>query len=100
VKIVETASETPGRFGSLLLISFSITVLSFGLPFLSIPLRDEAIKLSLVLAFAWIGLMIFGFFKYRWRALWLLLGAPLVGYWPFVLYSIASACAHNIKNCP
>jgi hypothetical protein len=44
--------------------------------------------------------VVLAFAKFRCRALWSLLGAPLTGYWLFVLYLIASGCAHNVKNCP
>jgi hypothetical protein len=87
-------------FRSLLLTSFAIATLSFGLPFLALPGADEAIKFSLLLALVWIALTVFAFVKYGRRALWCLFGVPFVGYWFVVLYSIASACAQNIKNCP
>jgi hypothetical protein len=50
-----------------------------------------------VLILVWV---IFAFTKFKWRALWFLVGMPLTGWWLIVLYVIASGCAHNIKNCP
>jgi hypothetical protein len=38
--------------------------------------------------------------KFKWRALWFLVGTPLAGWWVIALYLIALGCAHNIKNCP
>lgn len=87
-------------FRSLLLSSFAVAALSFALPFFALPTEAAAFKFSLLLAFVWISMVVFAGVKYRWRALWLLFGVPLVGYWFVVLYSIAAACAQNIKNCP
>jgi len=87
-------------FRSLLLTSFAIAAICFGLPFLAIPSTDAAIRFSLLLALVWIALVVFAFVRYRLRAVWCLFGLPLTGYWFVVLYSIAAACAQNIKNCP
>lgn len=88
------------NFRSLLITSFAVATLSFGLPFLALPSEAAALKFSLLLALFWIGLTIFSFVKYRWRALWCLFGIPRVAYWFVVLYLLASACAQNIRNCP
>jgi len=88
-------------FRSLLAVSLLIAFLSFGIPFATEPGSiDAAIKISLLLTLLWTALLIFAFIRFKWPALWCLFGAPLTGYWLFVLYRIAFACGHNIKNCP
>jgi hypothetical protein len=53
-----------------------------------------------VLSLVWIGVVVFAFTKFTWRASWFLLATPLAGYGFFVLYRIASGCAQNVNNCP
>ncbi len=76
-------------FGASLVVSALSFIFFFG-----------ALRLSFVLTLVWIGMVIFAFTKFKWRAFWFLLGTPLVGYGFFVLYRIGIGCAQNIKNCP
>ena len=92
--------QVPRDFRSLLVTSFAMATLSFGLPFLPFEGADAAIKFSLLLALVWIGVVVFAFVRYGSRALWCLFGLPFISYWFVVLHSIAAACAQNIKNCP
>jgi hypothetical protein len=81
------------NFGSALAASIVIAALCF-ISFFGAP------RMSALLTLVWIGQVVFAFTKFKWSALWFLLGTPLVGYWFFVLYQITSRCAQNIKNCP
>jgi len=88
-------------FRSLLLASLVIAAIGAAIPFVTTPgAMDGAIKVSMSLTMVWIVLVVFAFTKFKWRALWFLLGTPLSGWWFFVLYLIASGRAHNVKNCP
>ena len=88
-------------FRSLFLASLVIAALGIAIPFVTAPgAMDGAIKVSMFLTLVWIVLVVFAFTKFKWRALWFLLGTPLTGWWFFVLYLIASGCGHNVKNCP
>jgi hypothetical protein len=61
---------------------------------------DVAIKASAVLAAFWIAIVVFAFAKFKMRAIWFLLGTPLICFWLFVLFLIAWGCAHTVKACP
>jgi hypothetical protein len=88
-------------FRSLLIASYVIAIVGVAIPFVTAPSgMDAAIRISLLLSVTWVVVVVLAFAKFRCRALWSLLGAPLTGYWLFVLYLIASGCAHNVKNCP
>ena len=95
------AEALSNSFRALLLASLVIAALGVAVPFVTAPgAMDEAIKVSMSLTLVWIVLVIFAFTKFKWRTLWFLLGTPLTGWWLVVLYSIASGCAHTLKNCP
>lgn len=95
------AADLTNSFRSLLLASLLMAALCFAVPFLVAPgAWDGAIKVSEFLTMLWIILVIVAFTKFKWRGFWFFIGAPLVGYWFYVLYSIVLACAENIKNCP
>lgn len=82
-------------------ISLLISGLSCGLPFLFPPGEwDYFIRISLWLALLWSAVLIFSVVRYRKKGLWFLVGLPLVLYWPYVLFAIGAACAHDVKNCP
>lgn len=85
----------------MLITSLSVAVLGIAVPFVTVPgAMDGAIKVSLFLTLVWIVLVVFAFTKFKWRALWFLVGTPLTGWWLVALYLIASGYAHNVKNCP
>jgi hypothetical protein len=48
---------------------------------------------SLAFSGAWVATFLLSIFILRWRALWLLVGAPFALFWPmlFVLFSVALA---------
>lgn len=94
MKHAETRIEDViGNFWSSFAVSLVIAAFCF-IFFFGAP------KMSALLTLVWIVLVVFTFVKFKWRAFWLLLGTPLVGYWLFVVYVIASRCAQNVKNCP
>lgn len=98
VSKVEALSKT---FRSSFVVSLVIAVLGIAVPFVTAPgAMDGALKVCMFLTALWIIWVLFAFTKFKWRALWFLLGTPLTGWWLVVLYLIASGCAHNIKNCP
>src|SRR5271170_6753001 len=47
---------------------------------------------------AWLLGMIAAPFFLRWRALWLLLTLPVIGYWPYIVWQAWDACAKT-PNC-
>jgi hypothetical protein len=96
-----TTVKALGSFRSSLIVSLVIAVLGIAVAFVTAPgAMDEAIKVSMFLTLLWAVWVVFAFPKFKWRALWFLVGMPLTGWWLIVLYLIASGCAHNIKNCP
>ncbi len=98
--VVAKLEQLTADFRSLLITSFAIAAVCFGLPFLALPNEDVAIRFSLLLALVWIALVVFAFVRYGSRALWCLFGLPLTSYWFVVLHSIVAACRQNIKYCP
>lgn len=48
----------------------------------------------------WCALLVISIRRFRWRGLWLLVGAPLALWWPFMYAMIAFACARNGRACP
>ena len=56
--------------------------------------------ISLWLGFLWILLSAAGAIVHRWRALLLLLGAPLALFWPVALATIVLGCARDRMMCP
>jgi len=71
------------------------------LPYLFPPADwDAIIRISLWLGLAWFATLVIFPFRYRKKGLWFLVGAPLALYWPFVLFMIGWACAHDVHNCP
>jgi hypothetical protein len=91
--VVQSSGNRP-RLGS-------VAALAFGPAWLVRSANtDTAIKVSAVLAVLSGVLILFAFTKFRKRALWFLLGTPVIVFWFFVLFLIAWASAHNIKACP
>jgi hypothetical protein len=70
------------RPATFLLPSLAVAALAFGLPWLT-HFADRG--LSLLLHLAWFGLLVAALIRTGRRGLWLLLGAPLVLFWPVVL---------------
>lgn len=96
-----TVKTLSSSFRSSFITSLVVAVLGIAVPFVTAPGEmDGAIKVSKFLTLMWVVWVTFAFTKFKWRALWFLLGMPLTGWWLIVLYLIASGCAHNIRNCP
>jgi hypothetical protein len=85
-------------------LSLLIAVLACFLPKLPLapswPNTDLTAYVSVCLAVVWLAMLGGGLYRYRWRGLWILIGAPLALYYPYLFYSIARACSQNIKACP
>ena len=86
-------------------VSASIALLGFGVPWISF--HDEhlltfgaAIQIDLVACVVWLAILAYAAFAHRWRALWILTGAPILFWWPYVAASIVTACRANIASCP
>jgi hypothetical protein len=81
---------TRHRSGHLDVLSCELHRLRLGFehtPWLVRPANtDTAIKVSAVLAVLWGALILFAFTKFRNRALWFLLGTPVIVFWFFVLF--------------
>jgi len=91
----------PKAFRTLLLISIGLAILAFVTPLMVKPAStDLAIRASSFLAASWSAVVVYAFRKSGKRALWFLLGTPLIGFWFFVLFLIAWGCAHNVRACP
>ena len=54
---------------------------------------------SFSLAAIWFAFLVAAVFWYKWRGLWLLVGAPLVFYWPIGFKMLEWACAQNVNAC-
>jgi hypothetical protein len=91
----------PKAFWTSLLISISLAILAFVTPLAVKPGNtDLAIRASAVLAASWLAVVVSAFIKFGKRALWFLVGTPLIGFWFFVLFLVAWGCAHAVRACP
>jgi len=60
---------------------------------------DRIVSWSIPLASVWVGIFIFSIWRFKVSALWQLLGAPLVLYWPlWLLWNGFPSCYH-MGNC-
>jgi hypothetical protein len=84
----------------LLIISCAMAFAAFLGPWIFRTQVDTAAKVSFLLAICWIILFAGAMLTFRKRGLWLLIGAPFALYWPFALYMLTWACAHDVKACP
>jgi hypothetical protein len=87
-----------GRVRPLLIASLLVAACSF----LSVYLfpNDFGLWGSLLLAGLWVVLLGVGLVRFRWKGLWLLLGAPVALYSPWVVWMIIRACHQNSNACP
>jgi hypothetical protein len=80
-------------FRAFLAISFLIAMASAGVAFTppKLYLYDFAGAAGLILAAAWLIIFVVSLRRFRWRGLWLLVGAPLAFYFPLLLafYAVA-----------
>jgi len=85
-----------------LVISFILALVIFTIPWLvrggDISMA-AGVTLSEVGSVLWIGMVVFGFFRLRKRALWLLLGLPFAFFWVVLGIVIAYHCGHDPKAC-
>ena len=47
----------------------------------------------------WFIALIFAVGRFRWRRLLLLIGAPIVLFWPIVFKLMEYECQHNVRAC-
>jgi hypothetical protein len=52
-----------------------------------------------LLAGLWVVLLGVGVVRFHWQGLWLLLGAPVALYTPWVLWMMIRACHQNSNAC-
>jgi hypothetical protein len=60
---------------------------------------DRAVMVSLWLALVWGALVLYGFFRFKKQALWLLVGAPAALFWPYIVAVIFWDCIYY-RWCP
>jgi hypothetical protein len=80
--------------------ALAVAVASAVIPYFDVRVEDDArLTLAIVvpLCLTWLGLVTFAVSRYRWRGLWLLVGAPLVFWWPFQYFMVVWGCGHG---CP
>lgn len=101
MKADSTFSALIGNFRKLLTTSLVVALAAFGTPWLSgTSNTGEWIPVVLPLSIVWVIVVLFALVKLRARGLWLLFGTPFALYWPFLLFMLYWACAHDIKACP
>lgn len=94
-----------GKFPVLLVSSFALAVFGFywgpGRWLLysgSGDVPNGVLLTQLIgIAWTWIILFVLSIMFYRWRALWLLFGAPFVLFWPCMWIFVAHKC--NLFGC-
>jgi hypothetical protein len=85
----------------LLGISLAIALSAFLGPWLGTIHRDYLIYISFLLTMVWGLILTAGILKFRVRGFWLLIGLPLVAYWPVQFFWLwGLACAHSVSACP
>jgi hypothetical protein len=67
---------------------------------ISILASDLGMWLGILLSVAWAIILLMAIRQYRWRGLWLLIGAPLALWLPHTMYLMAQACSQNRLACP
>jgi hypothetical protein len=92
------ADDESRKMRLLFVTSFAMAISAFLGP--RLVSSDYAIYASLLLDICWFFLLVAGLLAFKRRGFWLLIGLPLVLYWPVGLWLLASACHHNIKACP
>src|SRR5258708_37596340 len=95
-------SHQTERVRPLFLVSLAIAVLCL------VPLLfhgytktfDLALDMSLCLSLLWIVVVCIAVKRYRQHGLWLLIGAPMALYYPFVFLLWMGACLMDKAACP
>ena len=88
------------RFGLLLALSFGVAAVGFWIGpgrFLAYAGPNDVpdawlISICIYVAWAWIALIFVLLARFKWRALWALIGAPAVLFWPYMWVVYAGAC--------
>jgi hypothetical protein len=88
----------PARFGWLLLGSLAVGALAFSTEWTILPWMPSTVDFVLInvaLAAVWTGFVAVALLRYGKRGLWILVGAPLVMWWPLALALLQWACMHG-----
>lgn len=67
---------------------------------LTLTVDDWGLWGGMSLAVLWAVLVCVAVIRYHWEGLWLLVGAPLALYTPWVVWMTMLACQRNLKACP
>lgn len=57
------------------------------------------IRVSYFCAAIWFALQTFAIVRHRLRGMWLMIGLPVVLYWPIAFKLLEYACRHNVNAC-
>jgi hypothetical protein len=57
------------------------------------------IRFSYSLALIWVAIQVVAVVRHRWRGLWILIGLPIVLWWPIVFRMMEYPCRHNENAC-
>ena len=81
-------------FRRLQAVSLMVPILGLAVPFALRRRLGEstAIQISLGFSAVWVVLLVVALLKYRRRALWLLVGAPVALWVPFIVTAIYVSC--------
>jgi hypothetical protein len=84
------------KFGAVLIISFMVAGLSF-FRFWHAPV-EFPLLIKLLINYGpvivWIALFVWSLFVFRWKGLWLLLGAPFALFNPFGIMAMLQVCKY------
>jgi hypothetical protein len=88
------------EFWVLLIVSLAIAIYGWLVPQLQMPLNyGVMISRSIPFGIAWSVILVFGLWRYKWRGLWLLAGAPAALYWPaWMIFNQFPSCYYS-GNC-
>lgn len=87
-------------FWSIFAAAMAIAAASPGLPSLTGSVdANWNIRLSYSFAMIWFVLQAVAVVRHRWRGLWLLIGLPIVLFWPIVFKLLEYACRHDKNAC-
>ena len=60
---------------------------------------DDLLLWSYILAALWSAALIFAVVRFKWRGLILLVGVPIVLFWPIAFKLMEYECQHNVNAC-
>jgi predicted membrane channel-forming protein YqfA (hemolysin III family) len=96
---VTQRAQSRGDFIFVLAASIALALASFSIPWMLSP-HDPPIVVAAFLTVAWLVLLLFALARYRWRGLWLLVGAPAALFLPALVLLLFIGCSINSSQCP